>query len=73
MAGRISFRRSSSPTTVTDSGATARAEWVAGQYRDILGVEITLEPTDGHDADAWQGTSTYPAVADDEGLDPGLP
>ncbi len=29
------------------SGATERAEWVAGQYRDILGVELTLEPTDG--------------------------
>lgn len=29
------------------SGSTERAEWVAGQYRDILGVEITLEPTDG--------------------------
>ncbi len=29
------------------SGATERAEWVAGQYRDILGVELILEPTDG--------------------------
>ncbi len=29
------------------SGATERAEWMAGQYRDILGVEITLQPTDG--------------------------
>jgi oligopeptide transport system substrate-binding protein len=29
------------------SGATERAEWVAGQYRDVLGVELTLEPTDG--------------------------
>jgi oligopeptide transport system substrate-binding protein len=29
------------------SGATERAEWVAGQYRDILGVELSLEPTDG--------------------------
>jgi oligopeptide transport system substrate-binding protein len=29
------------------SGATERAEWVAGQYRDILGVQLTLEPTDG--------------------------
>jgi oligopeptide transport system substrate-binding protein len=29
------------------SGATERAEWVAGQYRDILGVELVLEPTDG--------------------------
>nr|MDP9473048.1 ABC transporter substrate-binding protein [Chloroflexota bacterium] len=24
-----------------------RAEWVAGQYRDILGVELILEPTEG--------------------------
>ncbi|CAA9583382.1 MAG: Oligopeptide ABC transporter, periplasmic oligopeptide-binding protein OppA [uncultured Thermomicrobiales bacterium] len=30
-----------------DPAATPRAEWVAGQYRDILGVEITLEPTEG--------------------------
>ncbi len=29
------------------SGNTERAEWVAGQYRDILNVELTLEPTDG--------------------------
>jgi oligopeptide transport system substrate-binding protein len=29
------------------SGATERAEWLAGQYRDILGVELILEPTDG--------------------------
>ncbi|MCC6945269.1 MAG: peptide ABC transporter substrate-binding protein, partial [Thermomicrobiales bacterium] len=30
-----------------DTANTARAEWVAGQYRDILGVEITLAPTEG--------------------------
>ena len=30
-----------------DTANTARAEWVAGQYRDILGVEIILEPTEG--------------------------
>jgi oligopeptide transport system substrate-binding protein len=29
------------------SGATERAEWMAGQYRDILGVDLILEPTDG--------------------------
>jgi oligopeptide transport system substrate-binding protein len=29
------------------SGATERAEWLAGQYRDILGINIILEPTDG--------------------------
>ena len=29
------------------SGNAERAEWVAGQYRDILNVELTLEPTDG--------------------------
>jgi oligopeptide transport system substrate-binding protein len=29
------------------SGGTERAEWVAGQYRDILGIELTLEPSDG--------------------------
>jgi oligopeptide transport system substrate-binding protein len=30
-----------------DPANTARAEWVAGQYRDILGVTISLEPTEG--------------------------
>ena len=30
-----------------DTANTARAEWVAGQYRDILGVTITLAPTEG--------------------------
>jgi oligopeptide transport system substrate-binding protein len=29
------------------SGATERAEWIAGQYRDILGIDLTLQPTDG--------------------------
>lgn len=29
------------------SGATERAEWMAGQYRDILGINLVLEPTDG--------------------------
>ncbi len=29
------------------SGATERAEWIAGQVRDVLGVEMALEPTDG--------------------------
>lgn len=30
-----------------DAANTARAEWVAGQYREILGVELTLVPTEG--------------------------
>lgn len=30
-----------------DSANTARAEWVAGQYQQILGVTITLVPTEG--------------------------
>jgi len=30
-----------------DSANTARAEWVAGAYRDVLGVELVLEPTEG--------------------------
>ena len=30
-----------------DAANTARAEWVAGAYRDVLGVEIVLEPTEG--------------------------
>jgi len=30
-----------------DAANTARAEWIAGQYRDLLGVTITLQPTEG--------------------------
>lgn len=30
-----------------DTANTARAEWVASQYRDILGVQIDLMPTEG--------------------------
>ncbi|MDQ2683148.1 MAG: peptide ABC transporter substrate-binding protein [Chloroflexota bacterium] len=30
-----------------DPANTTRAEWVAGEYRDHLGVEITLVPTEG--------------------------
>jgi oligopeptide transport system substrate-binding protein len=40
------------------SGATERAEWVAGQYRDILGVELSLEPTDGTTLVALRKDST---------------
>ena len=29
------------------SGATERAEWMAQQYREILGIELQLEPMDG--------------------------
>jgi oligopeptide transport system substrate-binding protein len=29
------------------SGANERAEWFAGQYRDVLGIELSLQPTDG--------------------------
>ncbi|MDQ3696237.1 MAG: peptide ABC transporter substrate-binding protein [Chloroflexota bacterium] len=30
-----------------DSANTARAEWIAGQFRDVLGVEVVLSPTEG--------------------------
>lgn len=30
-----------------DSANTARAEWVAGQYKEVLGVDIKLAPTEG--------------------------
>lgn len=29
------------------SGAQERSEWIAGQYRDILGINLVLQPTDG--------------------------
>lgn len=47
-----------------DTANTARAEWVAGQYRDILGVTITLAPTEGT---AWtamrKDPKTFPQMA----------
>ena len=43
------------------SGATERAEFVAGMYRDELGVEITLEPTDGTTlVDLRKNPETFP-------------
>ena len=46
-----------------NSGAQERAEWVAGQYRDILGVEITLEPTDGTTLiDLRKNPETFPQI-----------
>jgi oligopeptide transport system substrate-binding protein len=46
-----------------DAANTARAEWVAGQYRDILGVTITLEPTEGTALTALRKEpTTYPQM-----------
>jgi oligopeptide transport system substrate-binding protein len=46
-----------------DSANTARAEWVAGQYRDILGVTISLEPTEGTALTALRKEpTTYPQM-----------
>jgi ABC-type oligopeptide transport system substrate-binding subunit len=45
------------------SGATERAEWVAGQYRDILGVTLTLQPTDGTTLiSLTKDNATYPQM-----------
>lgn len=45
------------------SGATERAEWVAGQYRDLLGVTITLEPTEGTTLiDLRKSPETFPQM-----------
>ena len=45
-------------------GAASRSEWVAGQYRDILGVELTLEPTEGTTLTALRkDVSTHPQIA----------
>jgi oligopeptide transport system substrate-binding protein len=44
-----------------DTANTARAEWVAGQFRDILGVEFVLEPTEGTALSALRKEpSTFP-------------
>jgi oligopeptide transport system substrate-binding protein len=46
-----------------DSANTARAEWIAGQYRDILGVELVLEPTEGTTwIDLRKSAETYPQM-----------
>jgi oligopeptide transport system substrate-binding protein len=45
------------------SGATERAEWVAGQYRDILGIELSLQPTDGTTLTALtKDNATHPQI-----------
>ena len=45
------------------SGATERAEFVAGMYRDNLGVEVILEPTDGTTLTALRkDNATYPQM-----------
>jgi oligopeptide transport system substrate-binding protein len=40
------------------SGRGEQTEWVAGQIRDILGVEVTIEPTDGTTLTALRKDST---------------
>lgn len=46
-----------------DSANTARAEWVAGQYKEILGVDIKLAPTEGTALTALRkDPTTFPQV-----------
>ena len=46
------------------SGATERFEWVAGQYRDILGIELQLKPTDGTTLTSLsKDNATYPQLS----------
>jgi oligopeptide transport system substrate-binding protein len=46
-----------------DSANTARAEWVAGQFQEHLGVTITLAPTEGTALTALRKDSTtYPQM-----------
>jgi oligopeptide transport system substrate-binding protein len=51
-------------TYISDDPTEAdRAEWVAGQYRDILGVELSLNPIDGTSLFALtKDPSTYPQL-----------
>ncbi len=45
------------------SGATERAEWQAGQLRDVLGVELVLTPTDGTTLNSLtKDNSTHPQL-----------
>jgi oligopeptide transport system substrate-binding protein len=46
-----------------DTANTARAEFVAGMYRDVLGVNITLEPTEGTTlVDLRKNSETFPQM-----------
>jgi oligopeptide transport system substrate-binding protein len=46
---------------VEDPLAADQVEWIAGQYRDVLGVEIALQPLDGKAlVAAASGPATYP-------------
>ena len=47
MAVRRTCREITLSYNSDDPSETERAEWMAGQYRDILGVELVLEPIDG--------------------------
>jgi oligopeptide transport system substrate-binding protein len=40
------------------SGRTEEAEWLGGQFRDILGVEVNIEPVDGTTLTALRKDST---------------
>lgn len=46
-----------------DSANTQRAEWVAGQFRDVLGVEVELLPTEGTAlVDLRKSPETFPQL-----------
>ncbi len=56
------------------SGRGEQVEWIAGQFRDILGVELTIEPTDGTTLTALRKEpETHPQTYVLGWLDPGLP
>jgi oligopeptide transport system substrate-binding protein len=45
------------------SGATERAEWMAGQYRDLLGIDLQLMPMDGPTLTSLtKDNSTFPQM-----------
>jgi oligopeptide transport system substrate-binding protein len=45
------------------SGRGEQVEWLAGQFRDILGVELTIEPTDGTTLTALRkDVATHPQI-----------
>jgi oligopeptide transport system substrate-binding protein len=48
---------------VEEPTEAAIAEWIAGQYRDILGIEITLQPLEGKTlVAAMSEPATYPQI-----------
>ena len=74
MVGRRGSPRSLLVVNSEISGRVEEAEWIAGQIRDVLGVELAIEPVDGTTLIALRkDIATHPQLSVLRRLDPGLP